>query len=192
MEISKIKRINPGDEVPPSTLHSHNGKALVHGDLISVNSSYFICSKSKRYLPNKDDIVIGRIIHRSADFYRIDLGYGITGFLPELSFYLATKRNKPELKVNEYVMARVVRVKDVPMLECENGMGRVDGYIFDLGCYNVKRILVQNLLENIGKEYNFKMGMGVNGIVWIWNENALIVREIVDKIKEKLGITSNK
>lgn len=191
MNIKNIKTIFPGDTVPNNTLNSFSNTALLFGDLIQLNDSYYICSKSKRYLPNKDDIVIGKIIYRTIDFYRIDLGYGITGFLPSDSFHLATKRNRPDLTVGEYVMAKILRVKDYPLLQCEEGMGKIEGYVFDLGCYNVKRIIVQGILEQVGQEYNFKMGLGVNGIVYVGNEDLLVVRSIVNKIRSVLGMKNH-
>lgn len=191
MQLKNIKVVSPGDPVPINTLNSQNQLSLLYGDLIQINNHHFVCSKSKRYFPQKDDIVIGKIVHKNADFYRIDLGCGITGFLPGLSFYLATKRNKPDLKIGEYVMARVVRIKDVPLLECKNGMGKVDGYVFDIGGYNVKKMMCENLVDKIGEKFNFKMGMGVNGIVWIYHDDMLVVRDIMDELKNILGISHN-
>ncbi|MGL5725917.1 hypothetical protein, partial [Cetobacterium sp.] len=70
---------------------------MVAGILCKIEDLYFIKAKTKIYIPKKYDIVIGRIIYTSPDYYRVDLN-GCIGILPALSFLNATKRNRPELE----------------------------------------------------------------------------------------------
>lgn len=182
MGSEKIRNVQINDDVPLNTYGSHEGKAFIGGELIQVGDMYYINSKSLRYIIKLDDIVIGRIIYKTVDCYKVELGQGIIGFLPVLNFPNATKRNKPELLVDEYVMCRVMKVNDYPLLICEEGMGKVHGYVFELNCYTVRKLLCSDILKNIGEMYKYKIGVGLNGRLWIFNEDVEVVKNVYNQI----------
>ena len=68
-------------------------------------------------LPRLGDVVIGRLFYRSADYYKLCLR-NFTGVLPSLAFKNATKRFKPELDVNDYVLAKIVKIGSECLLSC--------------------------------------------------------------------------
>lgn len=64
------------------------------------SESVWISGKSKRYIPAQRDLVLGTIIARHAEGYRVDLGSAHMASLDALAFEGATKRSKPNLKVS--------------------------------------------------------------------------------------------
>lgn len=52
-------------------------------------------------------MVLGTIVEKHSENYRLDIGTAIPARLPALAFEGATKRNKPNLQVGELVYARV-------------------------------------------------------------------------------------
>jgi exosome complex RNA-binding protein Rrp4 len=53
-----------------------------------------------QYIPAPKDLVLGTIIHRHSEGYRVDLGSAQMASLDALAFEGATKRSKPNLKVS--------------------------------------------------------------------------------------------
>lgn len=62
--------------------------------------SFWVEGISKRYIPAQRDIVLGTIVARHAEGYRVDLGGAHMASLDALAFEGATKRSKPNLKVS--------------------------------------------------------------------------------------------
>lgn len=56
----------------------------------------------RQYIPTPKDTVLGTIINRHADGYRVDLGSAQMASLDALAFEGATKRSKPNLKVSRW------------------------------------------------------------------------------------------
>ena len=61
----------------------------------------------KAYYPRENDFVIGTIVSRTADFYKLDINANFLAILPSTSFEGATKKSKPDLKVGQEVFSRV-------------------------------------------------------------------------------------
>lgn len=53
-----------------------------------------------QYIPAQGEPVIGVIVARHAEGYRVDIGSSQSASLDALAFEDATKRNKPDLKVD--------------------------------------------------------------------------------------------
>lgn len=71
------------------------------GLLSTVKNSIYISGASKRYVPAPRDIVLGTIVARHAEGYRVDVGGAHMASLDGQAFEGATKRSKPNLKVSE-------------------------------------------------------------------------------------------
>lgn len=94
-------------------------------------NSIYISGSSKRYVPAPRDIVLGSIVARHAEGYRVDLGAGHMAGLDGQAFEGATKRSKPNLKVGTLVYARVsLASRDMePEIECvDPSTGKADGF----------------------------------------------------------------
>lgn len=187
MNFKRIGNVYPGSDLPPNTFPSVSNKSLVFGTLYT-NSHNFIVSKSTKHYVQKDDVIIGKIINRSMEYYKVDIGHGIIGYLPVLNFPHATKRNKPELKEDQFIMSKVLKVSECSvLLICEENW-KIDGYVFDIGCYNCKLLMVKDYLKEIGKNNKFEIGIGLNGKIWIGAEEVLFVKEVYESIKKCLEI----
>ncbi|KAM0674290.1 exosome non-catalytic core subunit rrp40 [Gurleya vavrai] len=185
MNLKKEKIAFPGDSLITKTIPSFNEKSFIYGTLYSLQNAKtnFIISKSSRYVLQKDDMVIGKIILKMMDYYKVDIGNGNIAFLPVLNFPLANKRNKPDLNIGEYVMARVIRKgESSSILQCEENWN-VKGFVFEIGCFNCKKLMIKNILNEVGKEFNFQIGIGMNGRIWIYNEDVKIVKDVINKIR---------
>jgi exosome complex component RRP40 len=66
--------------------------------------SFWVEGVSKRYVPAQRDIVLGTIVARHAEGYRVDLGGAHMAALDALAFEAATKRSKPNLKVSVHAI----------------------------------------------------------------------------------------
>lgn len=62
-------------------------------------STYWVDSRTRRYIAADEDAVIGIVDDRSSANYRLNIWGSAMGSLPLLAFDGATKRNKPDLKL---------------------------------------------------------------------------------------------
>lgn len=185
MKIEFVRNVYPGDvihEKGNKCIGIYDNKASVMGQLCKIEDLYFIRSKTKRYSPTKHDIVIGRITFTCQDYYKVDLG-GITGCLPTLSFLNATKRNRPELQKNDFVLCQVVRVETDPLLTCKiEGMGKIDE-AFPVDSWKIRHLYFSDILPNYGKTHSFNIALGMNGFVWI-ESSPEVKREVLKIIRD--------
>ncbi len=181
MRLVKLREVFPGDPVEEKfskSLGIYRGKAYVHGILCRVSDHLFILSSTGRYSPFIDDLVIGRIIYVSGDYYRVDLGSTI-GILPSLSFTNASKRNKPEIKKDDFVFCRVVKVGLEPLLSCVGeGFGKVEGHVLSIDVWKSQALYIST--PRVGQKC--RMAVGVNGFVCILGDGPESVRDIYNLI----------
>lgn len=168
MEIKFIRNVYPGDNIPEEGIKSfgiYENKAIVLGQLSKIEDLYFIKSKTNKYAPMKYDIVIGKIVLKSPDFYKVDLG-GYTGTLSTLGFVNASKKNKPDLQKGDYVLCQVLRTDGDLLLTCNQpGLGKVDD-MHAIESWKVRVLYFNNMLQKLGSEYTFRIAMAMNGYLW--------------------------
>ncbi|PCH40229.1 hypothetical protein WOLCODRAFT_68769 [Wolfiporia cocos MD-104 SS10] len=195
----------PGEQVPAQhvnlklgpgllQLSSANGDSAIvatrAGDLNhSANrSKWWIESNSRRYVPAPQESVIGMVIARSGDNWRVDIGSAHMATLDGLAFEGATRRNRPNLKVGSLLYARVsLAHKDMePELECfdaqthkAEGFGELKGGFVVHCSLKMCRLLLDPkffLLPLLGARFPLETATGLNGRVWI---NAKEARHII-------------
>ena len=66
----------------------------------SSNLGFRINYNMQQYVPAPQEPVIGVVIARSGENWQVDIGSAHTATLDGLAFEGATKRNRPNLKVN--------------------------------------------------------------------------------------------
>eukprot|EP01134_Creolimax_fragrantissima_P004017 CFRG4017T1 len=141
-------------------------------------NAYWLDSSQRRYVPVKDDRVIGIVCDRMGDGFKIDVGASQFAALPYLSFENVTKKNRPDYKVGDLVYARlVVANKNMePELSCvnaqekANGMGGlVGGFSFHCSSGLCHRLLKTKctVADVLGEKFPYEMTVGMNGIVWV-------------------------
>lgn len=136
--------------------------------------------------------MIGQVHHTSADFYHVSLNpHQPFALLPQLSFELATKKNRPNLQPGQLVYARVALANKHmdPELECVSastgkaeGLGPLkDGTVFNVSLGLCRRLLmvkgggveVLNMLAEEGLV--FETAVGRNGKVWVNSDSVKTV-----------------
>lgn len=189
MKIEKIRRVLPGDLIPEKGFKCYGiteNKAHLAGTLCKIEDLYFIMSKTNIYIPKKYDLVIGRVVFTSQDYYRIDLG-SCTGILPALAFLNASKRNQPELEKDTFVLCQIDKVVvGDPLLSCKkDGLGPIDE-CFSVDSWKIRLFYFNGFLKKISKNRSFKIALGINGFVWI-DGNDETKRDVLDEINKYQG-----
>lgn len=157
---------------------------------------FYVDSYQKKYIPAKNDNIIGIIQSKTPEFFWVDISYSelasklslilsfqnltfcILSVLPYLAFEGATKKNRPEINVGDLVYAKVVLAN--PDLEaelvCVDSTGKKgklgelkDGLMFTCSINLVRKILNDkcNLLHLLSKECPYEIVAGINGRIWI-------------------------
>ncbi|KAF7365106.1 Exosome complex component rrp40 [Mycena venus] len=151
-------------------------------------SKWWVENNSRRYVPAAQESVIGVIIQKAGEGFRVDIGSAQPASLDGLAFEGATKRNKPNLKIGTLVYARVsLAHKDMePELECfdaqtrkAEGFGDLKGGFLVRCSLAMCRQLLDSkhfLLPLLGARFPLEVAVGVNGRVWV---TAKDVREII-------------
>lgn len=140
--------------------------------------TFWIDSYQKRYVPSRGENVIGVVIQKAGDIFRVDVGGSCTAALSYLSFEGATKKNRPEVQVGDVVYAKMlVASKDMePELVCVDSHGKKgrlgvlsDGFVFKCSLNLVRKILNPScpLIESLKNEWPFELAAGMNGRIWI-------------------------
>ncbi|KAJ6645686.1 Exosome complex component RRP40 [Pseudolycoriella hygida] len=110
------------------------------GVLRIKNQTFWVDSYQKRYIPCRGETVIGTIIQKAGDIYRVDIGASEPACLPYLAFEGATKKNRPDVNVGDLVFAKLLNAsKDYESeLICVNSYGQKHklgalngGFVFD-------------------------------------------------------------
>ncbi|WVQ73177.1 hypothetical protein IAR50_002741 [Cryptococcus sp. DSM 104548] len=173
----------------------HTGKGKEKSQKLWIEGS------SKRYIPAQKDMVLGVIIARHSEGYRVDLGSAQMAQLDALSFEGATKRSKPNLKVGTLVFARVVSAsRDMePELECfDANTGKSDGFgelkggvMINCSLQLCRQLLDRNypLLPAIASAFPFEISIGLNGRVWLKAETVsetLAMKRVIEGVNDGL------
>ncbi|GBP59556.1 Exosome complex component RRP40 [Eumeta japonica] len=150
-------------------------------------NTYWIDNRQKRYVPAKGENVIGVVVQKAGDVFRVDIGSVNTAALSYLSFENATKKNRPDVRIGDVIYAKLlVASKDMePELVCVDSYGKKgrlgvlnDGFIFNCSLNLVRKILNPScpLIDSIKNEWPFEFAAGMNGKIWI---KAKTLRETV-------------
>ncbi|BGP49197.1 exosome non-catalytic core subunit rrp40 [Rhodotorula kratochvilovae] len=166
---------------------------LVHGD----KERFWIEGTVKRYTPQPPEPVLGIIIARHAEGYRVDIGAAQAASLDALAFEGATKRNKPNLKVGTLVYAHLLSTPPFsePEISCVDqstqkaaGFGELAGGFLVRGVELGRLLAPKNaLLQQLGARFPFEVAVGMNGRVWVKAAQEDDEDQLVAVIKELRG-----
>ncbi|SCZ90118.1 BZ3500_MvSof-1268-A1-R1_Chr9g10715 [Microbotryum saponariae] len=133
-----------------------------------------------QYIPQAPEPVIGIIIARHAEGYRVDIGSSQAASLDALAFEGATKRNKPNLKVGTLVYGHLLATPPFsePEISCVDaatqkaaGFGELAGGFLirhvELGRCRALLSPKHPILERLGAQFAFEIAVGMNGRVWV-------------------------
>ncbi|KAF8500816.1 exosome complex exonuclease RRP40 [Russula emetica] len=142
-------------------------------------NQFWVEGNSRRYVPAAQEPVVGIVSARQGEGWRVDIGSAHQASLDGLAFEGASRRNRPNLKVNSLVYARVsLAHKDMePELECfdaqtrkTEGFGELKGgFLVRCSLKMSRNLLNPNyfLLPLLGSRFPLDTAVGTNGRVWI-------------------------
>ncbi|KAI9464938.1 exosome complex exonuclease RRP40 [Lactarius psammicola] len=142
-------------------------------------NKFWVEGNSRRYVPVVQEPVVGIVCARQGEGWRVDIGSAHQASLDGLAFEGASRRNRPNLKVNSLVYARVsLAHKDMePELECfdaqtrkAEGFGELKGGFLVRCSLKMSRNLMDPnyfLLPLLGSRFPLDTAVGMNGRVWI-------------------------
>ncbi|KNC51003.1 exosome complex component rrp40 [Thecamonas trahens ATCC 50062] len=157
---------------------------VIKKDSPTATIIFWVDAAQKRYVPAREDAVVGVVTARRGENYDVDLGSAFPAALSLLAFEGATKRNRPQLEVGDLVYARVTLAdKDMdPELECVDAKGKsagygplADGYVVNTSLSLVRRLFNPKcaVLAALGARLPFEVALGLNGRVWIDSASPL-------------------
>ena len=160
------------------------------------NKNDFYISIGKIYNPSINDIVVGIVTQKFADFYKIDIGSYTNAMLLKVNTD-GNKNSKLEAEVGDIIIAKVISVNpnDCPLLSTENPKNKINvltfcdinlgkvigGTYFNIPIGKVKYLNKHNTnLKTLKNNVNFNICIGNNGRVYINNSdnNVLIISSI--------------
>lgn len=197
----------PGDEIqipPPKEVGAKKTKTILgpglryHDDKVVAckagilkqkSASIYVDTFQKRYIPSKGETVIGLVIQKAGDIFRVDIGAGEPAALSYLAFEGATKKNRPDVNVGDLVFAKLlVAYKDFESeLICVDSLGKKmklgvlsGGFVFSCSISLARRLRSPDcpLLDSVKKHIQIPLEIvvGMNGKVWI---NGLNEKDVI-------------
>uniref|UniRef100_A0AAG5DHS9 Exosome complex component RRP40 n=1 Tax=Anopheles atroparvus TaxID=41427 RepID=A0AAG5DHS9_ANOAO len=173
---------------------------------MKASNTFWVDAYQKRYVPSRGELVVGVVIAKAGDIFRVDIGSSETASLSYVAFEGATKKNRPDVNVGDIVYARLlIAHSDIePELVCVDSHGKKgklgvlhDGFLLTCSLNLVRKILNPKcrFLSLLAKELAFEMAAGMNGRIWIRGKtfketiavgNAILALEYVsnDRIRE--------
>lgn len=131
----------------------------------------------KKYIPTRDDVVIGTVAAKTSEMYKVDIGATELAALPYLAFTNATKKNRPDIKLGNVVAAKVKMAtpymeSEITCVEYANSilLGPLEnGFLITVSLnYSLKlRKSHSKLLYSLGQYVPFEIVVGANGKIWI-------------------------
>ncbi|KAJ2385032.1 exosome non-catalytic core subunit rrp40, partial [Coemansia sp. RSA 2559] len=159
------------------------------------NNQWWVVGNKRRYVPSEGEPVVGVVVARHGEGYRVDIGSAHDALLPLLAFEGATRRNKPNLAIGAVVYGRVVVANSVmdPEIECYNahtgkseGYGELSGgFMFKCSLGLARRLMDAKapVLNALGSEIPFETAIGLNGRVWVNTETPATTVLVTNAIK---------
>lgn len=184
----------PGDDVT-ATLRTKNQMKIILGPglrreadkVFACNggilrkkepNTYWVNSHRKRYIPVRNEMVIGIVIGKQGDYFKVDIGSSESALLSYLAFEGATKKNRIKLEIDDIVYARLLTAnRDMePELVCINAQGKSgimgpltnDGYLFNCSIDLSRKLLNSRCpFEKLGEHLPYEIVIGLNGRIWL-------------------------
>lgn len=202
----------PGDKLSSITENCDQSQQLKLGPGLHFNGENILVSKSgvlrqknfdtfwvnchqKRYVPCKGENVVGVIVGRQGDVYKVDIGSSDHAFLNYLSFEGSSKRNRPNINNGDVVFGKLINAnKDMePEMTCvdpangkANGMGIIEcnGFLFNVSLNLCRKVLATDcvLLGELGTRCAFEIVVGLNGKIILKCKSSIAIIAIMNII----------
>ena len=189
------------------------GEQMPNGQIATVGGAYSdgkLLNNNCRYIPNLGDVVIGVIVHKTAELYRVDIGSPTPAVLSNIAFNGATKRHKPTLALGAIVLCYVTLADShlETELSCEDKTTQRDWSsgetLYGLLTSSSPSLLVDVAIpysatlqsanpspavQSLSRHFKFEIAIGVNGKVWVAAETRRNVQAIVKVLTQAKTLT---
>jgi len=195
----------PGNDISHIVLKGDNCKRnekTIGPGLMTVDNKIIVCNSGmlrskddkffwveyykKKYIPARDDVVVGIVIAKTSEMYKVDIGAAEFATLPYLAFTNATKKNRPDIKVGNVVSAKVKMA--TPFMESEISCAEYansvmlgpleNGFLISVSLNYALQLRRTNskLLYQLGQFVPYEIVVGTNGKIWI---NSASIRSTI-------------
>jgi len=200
LRMSTACLVLPGEPLPTGESATVAG-AVQDGKLLNNN---------RVYQPRVGDVVLGVIVHKTAEIYRVDIGSPVTAILSNVAFNAATKRHKPTLALGAPVVCYVT-LADPQMdteLSCEDKTTQRDwssgetlfgalsssnpAMLIDVSlpyAASLQASAASPALASLGRLWKFEIAVGVNGKVWVAGNSRREVLGISKVLTQAVTLT---
>ena len=205
LEIEKCDS-NAQAKLGPGLIYDgRNVKATKSGILrYKKPDTFWVDCYQKRYVPCKNENVIGVVTGRQGDNYKVDIGSSDQAFLNYLSIEGSSKRNRPNINNGDAIFGKLITAnKDMePEISCidplnnkANGMGIIEcsGFLFTTSLNLCRKLLSPDcvLLSELGSRLAFEIIIGLNGKIILKCRSNNIVIAIMNIIIAAEFMTNN-
>lgn len=197
MESDQItpKVVMPGDRLPELEEFNATKRKIVLGPGLTITNdeiratragilqkkppcTFFIDTFQRRYVPVRGDHVIGVVIAKMGDFFRVDIGTSEPACMSYLAFEGATKKNRPDVHVEDAIFGRLITANrdtesEIVCVDSQGKKGKLGvlskGFLFNASINLVRKVLRTEcpLMTALAKELHFEAVFGMNGKIWI-------------------------
>jgi len=174
------------------------------GRMLDSQNEEVFKTLGKYYSPKVDDVVLGIIVQKSAEFYKVDINSYTHAILNTKDFEGATKKSKPNLNLGDLVFARVYKVNkfDTPILSCISSNEHKNwasgesffGLIKGGNLFNFDKIHTWDFYREENFTFNrlkdmvsYEIVVGFNGRMWIKSENSQDIQKIFELLIKSLS-----
>uniref|UniRef100_A0AC35G232 K Homology domain-containing protein n=1 Tax=Panagrolaimus sp. PS1159 TaxID=55785 RepID=A0AC35G232_9BILA len=199
------EKLIPKNTIKPNELYKLCSRGIVmnneepHASLAGFfhekNEKLWINTYAQKYFPQTGDKVVGVVVQKVGDFWKVDIGGIEKAEIDFTSFENATKRNRPDVRIGDllYGNIKVINKYIPPIMSCVNELGKAKGQgmlprsgtIISLSCSYTRRLLQSSckILHLIGKSFVIETTIGVNGRIWLngASDEIKLVRSIIQR-----------
>jgi len=205
----------PGDSINIDNNKKVGGDFYKNGNIVVAKTISLFESKGIRvkitplsgvYIPNKGDIVIGKIVDVYPNGWLVDINSPYIGFLlikdATDKFIDITKDDLNSIfTYRDFIVAKILNVmknKIINLTTREKGLGKLDGgVVISISPKKVPRVIGKNssMLNTIKSILNVEIIVGKNGRVWIKGNDrksellAIKAIKMVEKYSHKKRLT---
>ncbi|XP_050737839.1 exosome complex component RRP40-like isoform X1 [Eriocheir sinensis] len=190
-----VRVVLPGDEVVPYDPETSSERIVLGpglrwedgmvrvakaGLLKKVSRDlYFVDTHQKRYVPQRREYVIGIVVKKMGDLYKVDIGASEPATMSFLSFENASKKTKQDLSLGDLIYGQLIVANKhmeaelvcIDAYDRAMGMGVLPagGVMFNISLHIARQLINPHnpFLLTLAAKVKYTIVVGMNGRVWV-------------------------
>ena len=145
-------------------------------------------------MPALEEMVVGVVIDRHGEGFKVDIGSSMPASLSWLTFPLASRKNRPNLNPGAVVYGRITLAsKDMePEMACSTISGKAGGFgelkggtvVTNCSLAYCRKLLSPSatVLRLLGQRIPYELAVGLNGRVWVnstSNKDSILIANTI-------------